>query len=209
MSDIIEVQETPEVLDLAERRLAIIEKAFKLSQREANLLATSDFAPKAFKGNIANCVIAMNLARRFNMEPALVMQNVAIIHGKPSWEAKFLIALINQSRQFTRLHYCYEGKPNDDSWGCHVETQDRATGAELVGPSVTIAMAKADGWYHKDGSKWKSMPQMMLMYRAATFFARIYCPELVLGMQSHDEVIDSEPVAAAAPRSLGDLIGEN
>jgi hypothetical protein len=53
-------------------------------------------------------------------------------------------------------------------------------------------MAKADGWFQKDGSKWKTLPDLMLMYRSAMFFGRLYCPERILGMQAVDEVEDAE-----------------
>ena len=53
-------------------------------------------------------------------------------------------------------------------------------------------MANAEGWVQKNGSKWKTMPQVMLRYRAASFFARMNCPELTLGYYSQDEVIDGD-----------------
>ena len=55
-----------------------------------------------------------------------------------------------------------------------------------------MAMAKAEGWIDKNGSKWKTMPQIMLRYRAASFFARMNCPELTLGYFTKEEVIDGE-----------------
>jgi hypothetical protein len=61
-------------------------------------------------------------------------------------------------------------------------------------------MAKAEGWFGKNGSKWKTMPDLMLRYRAATFFGRLYCPELLMGMKVQEEVIDvlGEPPNAKA-----------
>lgn len=34
------------------------------------------------------------------------------------------------------------------------------------------------------------MPQLMLMYRAAAFFGRVYCPEILNGMHTADEIQD-------------------
>jgi len=209
MSDTALTVATEQEAEIArqERQLAVTERWFDFSQREAKLLAASDYAPKAYKGNVANCVLVINLARRLNMEPAVLMQNTAIIHGKPAFEAKFVIALINRSQLFTRLHYVFTGEPAMDSWGCRVVTIEKATGERIEGPLVTIAMAKADGWYSKEGSKWRSIPQQMLIYRAATFFGRVYCPEVTLGLHTQDEVddmtIDVRPVGPAA---LMDLI---
>jgi hypothetical protein len=53
-----------------------------------------------------------------------------------------------------------------------------------------MAMASAEGWLNKPGSKWKTMPGQMMRYRAATFFARAYCPDILLGYRTKDEVQD-------------------
>lgn len=208
MSELIEVK-TDEEIARQQRQLEITEKWFEYSQREAKLLAASDYAPKAYKGNVANCVLVINLARRLDIDAAILMQNTAIIHGKPAFEAKFVIALINRSQIFTRLHYVFSGTVGQDDWGCRVVTYERATGEKIEGPVVTIAMAKADGWFSKDGSKWRSIPQQMLIYRAATFFGRAYCPEVTLGLHTQDELddmtIDVRPVQ---PKALMDLVSD-
>jgi hypothetical protein len=182
--------------------------AFDLVQRRAKAYAASDIVPKQFKGNVANCIVAIEIADRLGISWLAAMQNLVIIHGKPSWQATFLIAMVNQSRRFETLRYIYEGKPGEDSWGCKVVTIERSTGAEIEGPAVTIGMAKADGWYQKEGSKWKTLPQLMLMYRAAAFFSRTFCPELSLGMQTVDEAIEAVPrmEISLEPRTIGELM---
>jgi hypothetical protein len=69
-------------------------------------------------------------------------------------------------------------------------------GQKFESPKIDIQMAIAEGWMNKTGSKWKTMPDLMLRYRAAAFFGRLYCPELLMGMQSEDEIIDvySKPI---------------
>lgn len=181
---------------------------FELAQRQAKAIASSDLVPKAYKGNLANCLIAMELADRLGIHWLAVMQNLVIIHGKPSWQSQFVISLLNQSGRFGTLRYIYVGTPGGDDWGCYVSTVERETGEVIEGPPVTIGMAKADGWYHKDGSKWKSIPQLMLMYRAAAFFCRVYCPELTIGALTTDEVLDVQPTSPA-PKTLGDLVAKH
>jgi hypothetical protein len=51
-------------------------------------------------------------------------------------------------------------------------------------------MAKAEGWSTKAGSKWITMPELMLRYRAAAFFARLYAPDITLGMMTAEEARD-------------------
>ena len=125
----------------------------------------------------------------------MVMQNLYIVHGKPAWSSTFLIACISASRKFTPLRYRMTGEKGTDGYGCIAWAIDR-DGEKLESPEVTIGMAKAEGWYGKTGSKWKTMPELMLRYRAATFFARTYVPELTMGIQTQDEIIDITPVSA-------------
>ena len=51
-------------------------------------------------------------------------------------------------------------------------------------------MAQKEGWSTKPGSKWLTMSEQMLAYRAGSFFARAYCPEVLLGVQTIDEIQD-------------------
>jgi hypothetical protein len=167
------------------------EAAFVASQRIAKALASSSLVPEAYRGNIPNVLIAMELANRIGCSVFAAMQNLDIIHGRPSWRSQFLIATVNGSGRFTPIRFQWEGKPGSDDWGCRAVAKDRENGQECIGSLITIALAKAEGWYQKSGSKWKTMPEQMLMYRSASFWQRIYCPELSLGMQTADEVIDT------------------
>jgi hypothetical protein len=160
--------------------------------RMAGALAMSSLVPEAYRGdkNRPNILIAMELAARIGASVFAVMQNIDIIHGRPSWRATFLIATVNASGRFTPIRFKWQGKEGTESWGCRAVAKDRETGEECVGALITIGLAKAEGWSTKNGSKWRSMPEQMLMYRAAAFWARIYAPELSLGMQTSDEVRD-------------------
>jgi hypothetical protein len=141
------------------------------------------------------------MANRIGMNVISVMQNMYIVHGRPAWSSQFLISCINASGKFSPLRYMMEGEEGKDSWGCRAWAQDRS-GEKLVGPLVSVAMAKMEGWYGKNGSKWKTMPELMLRYRAATLFARLYSPELTMGIMTADEVEDVRDMIPAAPASV-------
>lgn len=177
--------------------------SFEAAQRIGKMLSTSSLVPDTYKGdgNIGNCVIALEMANRIGMNVISVMQNMYIVHGRPAWSSQFLISCINASGKFTPLRYEISGEPDKDSWGCRAWAVDRS-GEKLVGPLVTIEMARLEGWYSKNGSKWKTMPELMLRYRAATLFARLYSPELTMGIMTADEVEDVKqfvPAMAAEP----------
>lgn len=163
---------------------------FELLQRQAKLLASSSLVPKEYHGNIANCTIAMNMANRINADPLMVMQNLHVINGRPGWSAQFLIATFNTCGRFSAIRYEWVGQPGTDSWGCKAWAVELATGQKLEGAPVTIEIAKKEGWFSRNGSKWQTMPAQMLMYRAAAWFIRAYAPEIAMGMHTVEEIID-------------------
>lgn len=170
-------------------------QSFELTQRAAKLLMASSLVPKEYQGNLPNCVIALNMATRMGADPLMVMQNLYIVHGRPGWSSQFLISTFNTSGRFSALRYEWSGEASTDSYGCRAWAIEKATGERLEGSLVTIGLAKKEGWYEKTGSKWKTMPQQMLMYRAASWFIRAYAPELAMGMHTDDEIRDIIDVA--------------
>lgn len=161
---------------------------FDLIQRQAKVLAASDLVPKEFKGNMPNCIIGLEIANRIGASPLAVLQNLYIVHGKPGWSSQFIIAAINSTGKFSPLRFEMSGDAANRT--CIAWATDLATGDRLESPLVSMAMAKSEGWIEKSGSKWKTMPELMLRYRAATFFGRLYAPEILMGMQTIEEVVD-------------------
>lgn len=180
-------------------------QSFALAQRVANLLATSTLVPKHYQGNMGNCVIALNMAARIGADPLMVMQNLYVVHGSPSWSAQFLIACFNKCGRFSALRYEFFESEGKDEWGCRAWAVELSTGERLDGTKITIALAKKEGWYSKAGSKWQTMPQQMLMYRAAAWFVRAYAPEIAMGLHTAEEIrdgaIDVTPVDDSATAS--------
>lgn len=180
----------------------VSDNKFELAQRKAKALASSDLVPKEYKGNVANCLLAMEVAERTKSSPLAVMQNLNIIHGKPAWSSSFIIAALNACGRFSPLRF----KMTADS--CTAIATDRETGEVLEGPPVTIQMAKDEGWYNKQGSKWKTMPELMLRYRAAAFFGRLYAPDILMGMYEQNEVVDMQESRPSAINEINATIVE-
>lgn len=174
-------------------------RTFELAQRKAKLYSESTLVPKDFQRNIANCLIAMNLANRLAADELMVMQNLYVVHGRPGWSSQFLIATCNQSGRFSAIRFEFFGAPGTDGWGCRAWATEKATGERLQGADITIALAKKEGWFSKTGSKWASMPQQMLMYRSAAWFVRVYAPELAMGLPTAEELRDTEAADWRAP----------
>jgi len=165
-------------------------QSFELMQRAAKLLSASSLVPDSYQGNLPNCVIALNMAQRLGADPLMVMQNLYVVYGRPAWSAQFLIACFNQCGRYTTMRFRWTGTKGKDTWGCIAYARELSTGEEIEGPEITIALSKEEGWYDKKGSKWKTLPQLMLMYRAAAWLVRTHAPELSMGLQTDQEVHD-------------------
>lgn len=219
-------------------------KQFEVMQRMAQMYTTSTIIPETYRGNLGNCVIALDMATRMGANPLMVMQNLYVVNGNPSWSSKFLIATINMSGKYSALRYRKRNlgklgklKYNDleyktdasgrnrktivvkeldgtdiDNIECVAYATELATGEVLESDPVTIEMAIKEGWYTKSGSKWVTMPSLMLTYRAAAFWQRMYCPEISMGFltkEEADDIQDAEIVDETKPRrTLRDIAAE-
>lgn len=167
---------------------SIFESAEKwnLAVRMADSLSRSTIVPKEFQGNANNALIAIELASRLQTSPLMVMQHLYIVYGRPAWSAQYVIAMINGSGKYDmelQFDEKVDAKGNPYSCVCWTEKNGR----KVTGPIITMDLANAEGWIDKNGSKWKTMAQIMLRYRAASFFGRMNCPELMMGMYTQEE----------------------
>ena len=169
-------------------------QAFEDAQRIAKALASSTLIPPQFQGQqgFANCLVALEIANRMGISPFLCMQHLHIIHGRPSWSSAFIIAMVNGCGRFTPLRFEISG--SGDSLACYAVATDIKTNQELKGPTITMAMAKKEGWATKAGSKWLTMPELMIRYRSAAFWGRLFAGDLLVGLQTQEEVIDVQTV---------------
>ena len=230
-------------------------EAFELSQRIAKMLSSSTLVPEQYRATIqkkagkdeygnqlwreepnpnglSNCVIALNMSNRMGADPLMVMQNLYLVNGRPSWSSQFIMAGINSSGRFSALRFeledlgekeveCVETvwenrKPKKTSktvkihdFSCVAWAIERETGERLESSKITIEMAVKEGWYTKEGSKWQTMSEQMLRYRAASFFGRVYAPELLMGLRSaeeeQDRIIDVTPEAESKVINASDF----
>lgn len=202
-------------------------RQFEAQQRMGQMFAKSKIVPASYQNNVADCSIAIDMAMRMNCNPLTVMQNLVIVQGRPTWQAQFLIACINQCGRFTTLQYKestdgmvgkieYEDNEWDQvnrrnklvkrifdgtnvpNYTCQAFATDLKTGEVIYGSEISVRMAVLERWYTKSGSKWQTIPRQMLIYRAASFFQRAYCPEIGMGFHTTEEVVDSQPIDAEA-----------
>lgn len=166
-------------------------EGFETGQRIARVFASSVFVPDVYKNNIGNCLISLNMALRMNADPLMVMQNLVIVHGTPTFEAKFAIACFNATGKYSSINYEEVGVKGTDSYGMLAWAIETNTGEVKKGPEITIKMAKDEGWFARN-PKWKNIPQLMLRYRAASWFIRTTDPGVMFGFKTREEVEDAD-----------------
>ena len=162
---------------------------FKNALFMAEKVAKSDIIPASFRGKPENCLVALEMSNRMKMPVMQIFQNLYVIQGRPCWSSSFIIACINKCGKYTDLQFTY----NAEGKYCFAWAISKETGERIEGPKVSMKMAQDEGWLAKNGSKWKTMPDLMLRYRAAAFFGRVNCPEVINGMHSEEEVKEMKP----------------
>ena len=166
--------------------------SFEFAQRQAKSLCESDLVPISYRGQkgLPNCLVALEMSKRMNLSPLTVMQNLNIIHGRPTWSAQFISSQIMGCGRFENFDYLVKGEGETLEVQCIAK---RIADQKIIkGTAVSMKMARLEGW--TKNPKYTSMPELMLRNRAATFFGRQYIPDLLLGVQTSEEVVDIQPL---------------
>lgn len=162
--------------------------------------AKSDLVPSTFKGKPENVIIAMGLSEKTGIDLFTIMQNLTIIKGKTGWTGSFCKTLIERTGKYTDIEYVYVGEKGKDNFGCYLQAIQKSNGKIIKGTTVDMAMVKAEKW--NINPKWNSMSEQMLGYRAASFFARMHCPEALSGIYTAEENED----IAVKPQEVEDVL---
>lgn len=198
------------------RRIGLAEIMFDLDRFEqvkkiAKVFYCSALVPAALRGKsetegIANIILAFSLASELKENPLVLMQNVFFVGGTPGWKTQYVIAKANRAKVFAGRINWRTTKPD----GVLTVTAFAALAdtGEPVEATVDMTMAKAEGW--TKNSKYASMPEHMLRWRAAAFLIRLYAPEVMLGYSTIEE-LETTPMAPAPPAGadakVNDLLG--
>lgn len=198
-NEVVVIEQKNELSDNAFNDTVSFQKLYDIGK----MFASSTLVPQAYQGKPMDCTIAVDMANRMNVSPMIVMQNLYVVKGKPSWSGQACMSLVKANPEFKDVRHVYTGEKGTETWGCYV-TAIRTTTNEVVnGPEVTMKMAKAEGWTSKN-PKWTNMPELMLAYRAAAFFARVHIPNALMGCSVEGEAEDTMRVVN---REVPDVFG--
>ena len=152
----------------------------------AKALAAAGLLPDAFRQQPANVLLGMELAGALNLAPIVVINELAVIGGKPSFSAKFMRSLVRRAGHRLRESYtdgvarCVIVRADDPEWE-HVALWDEAK-------------ARQHDYWGK--GHWRKNPELMLKNRALSECVREACPEVLGGIAyTPDEVADFVPSA--------------
>lgn len=159
----------------------------KFEFKLANNLAQGNSIPERFKGKPGDILIGMDIAMRSNQPLAMILNNMYSVYGQIGWSGQYAIMAINNCHKFSPLKFVF----NKDKTECYAQATRLSDNEVLTSEVISIELAKKEGWYDKKGSKWQVYPQQMMRYRTASFFARAYCPEVLYGYQTQEELQDT------------------
>lgn len=175
--------------------------------RMAEMLSGSDILPQSYRNNPGNCVVAIDMANRMGISPLMVMQNSQMVYGNFTWKGSACKAMVDGCGKYRNSRYEGKGEQGKPDWGFRLVVERVSTGETVYGPWVTWQMAQNEGWVDrkdKNGnyvSKWRTMPELMMKYRAASFFAKSECPEILMGFQTAEEAADIPHAVANTPEA--------
>lgn len=185
----------------------------------ADLMAQSAVTvPKHLAGKPADCMAIVMQAMQWGMNPYAVAQKTHLVNGVLGYEAQLVNAVISSSSAIQgRFHYEYGGdwekiagqKDGRDELGLYIRVGAVLRGEADITWGEPIYLADITT---RNSPLWKTAPKQQIAYLAVKYWARLYCPEVILGVYSPDEVEPrAEKEINPAPQrvSLAEISGDN
>lgn len=166
-------------------------KTFNTTYKMAKILSQSTILPEKYRNKPGDCMLLIDIANLKRTSPLIVAQLSQVVKGNFTWSGQGCKSMIDGCGKYISSDYIEVGERDKDTWGYYLQAVDQ-NGKIVNGVSVTIAMAKSEGWYGRN-EKWKNMPELMLKYRCASFFAKTECPSVLMGFQTTEEIEDVLP----------------
>ncbi|MCS3602704.1 hypothetical protein M2371_001913 [Buttiauxella sp. BIGb0471] len=183
----------------------------------ANLMADSQVTvPAHLAGKPADCMAIVMQAMQWGMNPYAVAQKTHLVNGVLGYEAQLVNAVIASSSAIQgRFHYRYGGEwerctttkevtrektgkngkytvtervrgwSDEDELGLYVQV-----GAILRGESEVTwgEPVYLSGVVTRNSPLWVSNPKQQIAYLGVKYWARLYCPEVILGVYSPEDI---------------------
>lgn len=178
---------------------SLFNKCHRLAQMMASGACT---VPKHLQGNTGDCFAIVGQSLRWGMDPYAVAQKTHLVNGTLGYEAQLVIAVINNRAPITdRIKFDYFG-----DWSKVKGKDDKSTDigvicrATFIGDDepTELSLTMAQVGHVRNSPLWAADPRQQLAYLAAKRFSRLYCPDVILGVYTPDELAARDE----APRNV-------
>jgi hypothetical protein len=172
--------------------------------RLAKAFSMSGMVPGHFQGKPEACLVAMLYAEQLGEHPMLLFQEMSVINGRPNTSARFAISRANKSGLLQGA-ITWQSKGQGDALEVTATATMRDTG-EVITATVTMKEATADGWTRNP--KYRSIPEQMLRWRAATRLINLYMPEVLFGLGVREEAEVRPVTVREEPAGGGSVVAD-
>jgi hypothetical protein len=160
------------------------------------MVASSDFAPKDFRGKPASCMLAIQCGAEIGLAPLQSLQSIAVVNGRPAVYGDAALAVVKASPV---CEYVTESIEGDGDQMAAVCTAKRRGYPQPTVVRFTVADAKKASLWGKSGP-WTQYPKRMLQMRARGFALRDAFPDVLKGLVTAEEAQDyPTPVVSETP----------
>jgi hypothetical protein len=195
-------------------RLGIAPTTLEEGWRLAQMFAKSELVPKAFRGRPEDIMVCIQYGLEIGLPPMAALSSIAVINGRASlWGDGFIAVLMSSPLYEDHDEYYEVSGVRKDRLTADDLKQDATTAVctfwrqgkrTPVTRAFSIAQAKKAGLWGKAGP-WQEYGDRMLSMRARGFAGRDAFPDLLRGIKTAEEVMDTppdidvRPIAVAAP----------
>lgn len=170
--------------------------------RFAKYVSASGLAPKDMQ-KPETLLVAIEMGLEVGLPPMQAIQNIAVINGRPGLWGDAVPGLVRSSGKQEWYKQEKIGTPGKEDYGYKV-TSKRKGDPNFIETTFTVADAKKASLWGKAGP-WTFYPDRMLLNRARTFNARDNYPDVLKGLQTAEELQDTNfEVMESKPLTDGD-----
>lgn len=150
----------------------------------------------------AQAVVKILAGRELGLSAFQSMSGIYLVNGKLALQANVMSSLIKRSKKYD---YTVDEHTSEI---CKITFYDTSKNdGELLGTSeFTIKDAARAGIVNN--TNWKNWPKNMLFARALSNGARWYCPDVICGWHSTEEMQDIEPAVVEPMKTIIELTSE-
>jgi len=212
----IKTNSPPAIMEGASAGAMILDaQAFAQIEKLANLMATGKSTIPAHLKSVGDCMAVTMQALQWKMNPWSVAQKTFLVNGVLGYEAQLVAAVINSSGSISsRFAFEYYGPWENIIGKFNIKTGDKGkeyrvpgwkleeekgigikVSATLKGESeprvLDLLLAQART---RNSTLWADDPKQQIAYLAQKKWARLYAPDVILGVYSADELQDNSSI---------------